>query len=198
MKRSAIERAAAIARQNGAVLSVLPLQKAKAGLVVTGNEVYHGLIEDRFAPILTQKVTALGSEVGAIAFVPDDAAMIAEAIQSHLRQGCNLLMLSGGMSVDPDDVTRRGIRLAGAIELHYKAAVLPGAMFLVAYIGAIPLLGVPACGLFHRITVLDLVLPRILAGERIGKAELAFLGHGGLCKDCPECSYPHCPFGKGT
>jgi hypothetical protein len=80
--------------------------------------------------------------------------------------------------------------------MYYGAAVLPGAMFLAAYIGDVPLLGVPACGLHHRITVLDLVLPRILAGEKIGKAELAFLGHGGLCKDCPDCSYPHCPFGK--
>ena len=80
--------------------------------------------------------------------------------------------------------------------MHYGAAVLPGAMFLVAYVGDVPLLGVPACGLFHRITVLDLVLPRILAGEKIGKKELAFLGHGGLCKDCEECTYPHCPFGK--
>jgi hypothetical protein len=80
--------------------------------------------------------------------------------------------------------------------MYYGAAVLPGAMFLAAYIGDVPLLGVPACGLHHRITALDLVLPRILAGEKIAKAELAFLGHGGLCKDCPECSYPHCPFGK--
>ena len=107
-------------------------------------------------------------------------------------------MLSGGMSVDPDDVTRQGIRLAGATEMHYGASVLPGAMFLVAYLGDVPLLGVPACGLFHRTTALDLVLPRILAGEKIGKVELAFLGHGGLCKDCEECTYPHCPFGKGT
>ena len=101
------------------------------------------------------------------------------------------------MSVDPDDVTRHGIRLAGATEMHYGAAVLPGAMFLVAYLGEVPLLGVPACALHHRITALDLVLPRILAGEHIGKTELAFLGHGGLCRDCPECSYPHCSFGKG-
>ena len=105
-------------------------------------------------------------------------------------------MLSGGMSVDPDDVTRQGISSAGASEMYYGASVLPGAMFLVAYVGDVPLLGVPACGLFHRITVLDLVLPRMLAGEKIGKAELAFLGHGGLCKDCEECVYPHCPFGK--
>jgi molybdopterin biosynthesis enzyme len=166
------------------------------GLVITGNEVFNGLIEDRFAPVLTEKITALGSKVHAIAFAPDDEKRIQDVIQNHLDRGCDLLMLSGGMSVDPDDVTRKGIRMVGASELHYGSAVLPGAMFLVAYIGDIPVLGVPACGLYHRITVLDLVLPRILAGERIGKAELAFLGHGGLCRDCDECVYPHCPFGK--
>lgn len=196
IKRAPIERAAAIARQNGAVLAVKPIRKARVGLVVTGNEVYNGLIEDRFEQILTEKIEALGSEVTAVAFAPDDADLIRTVIRSHLDQGCDLLLLSGGMSVDPDDVTRQGIHSAGATEMHYGAAVLPGAMFLVAYVGDVPLLGIPACGLFHRITVLDLVLPRMLAGEKIGKAELAFLGHGGLCKDCEECVYPHCPFGK--
>ena len=196
MKRAPIERAAAIARQNGAVLAVKSLRKARVGLVITGNEVYNGLIEDRFEPILAEKVEALGSQVATVAFAPDDADLIRKAIQSHLDQGCDLLLLSGGMSVDPDDVTRLGIRSAGAAEMHYGAAVLPGAMFLVAYVEDVPLLGVPACGLYHRITVLDLVLPRILAGEKIGKKELAFLGHGGLCRDCTECTYPHCPFGK--
>ena len=196
MKRVAIERAAAIARQDGAALAVKRIRKARVGLVITGNEVYQGLIEDRFASILTEKVKAMGSEAVAVRFAPDDAELIREAIESHLDRGCDLLMLSGGMSVDPDDVTRQGIRAAGADEIHYGSAVLPGAMFLVAYIGDIPLLGVPACGLYHRITVLDLVLPRILAGEHIGKAELAFLGHGGLCRDCAQCTYPHCPFGK--
>jgi len=198
MKRAAIERAAAIAQQNGAVLSVKPIRPAKVGIVITGSEVYHGLIDDRFAPILSEKVTALGCEVRGPVFAPDDTELISRAICTHLEQGCDLIVLSGGMSVDPDDVTRKGIHLAGATEMHYGAAVLPGAMFLVAYLENIPLLGVPACGLHHRITVLDLVLPRILTGEHIGKAELAFLGHGGLCKDCPECSYPHCPFGKGA
>jgi len=198
MKRAPIERAAAIARHNGATLSVNALRPAQAGLVITGNEVYHGLIEDRFAPILSEKVSKLGGRVAGLAFAPDDPEIIRQAIATHLEHGCDLLMLSGGMSVDPDDVTRQGIRLAGATEMYYGSAVLPGAMFLVAYIGDVPLLGVPACGLYHRITVLDLVLPRILAGEKIGKVELAFLGHGGLCKDCPECSYPHCPFGKGA
>jgi hypothetical protein len=197
MKRAPIERAAAIARQNGPVLAVRSLHRARVGLVITGNEIYHGLVEDRFAPILTEKVATLGSEVTSLDFAPDDAGAISRVIRSQMERGCDLLLLSGGMSVDPDDVTRHGIRLAGATGIHYGSAALPGAMFLMAYLGEVPLLGVPACGLYHRITVLDLVLPRVLAGERIGKAELAFLGHGGLCRDCPECSYPHCPFGKG-
>jgi molybdenum cofactor synthesis domain-containing protein len=197
MKRAPIERAAAIAGQNGGVVSVKALRKAKVGLVITGSEVYHGLIEDKFAPTLSSKIAELGSEVTGIAFAPDEEEMIATAIRTHLGNGCDLLLLSGGMSVDPDDVTRKAIRQAGADGIHYGAAALPGAMFLTAYIGEVPLLGVPACGLHHRITVLDLVLPRILSGEKIGKKELAFIGHGGLCKDCPECSYPHCPFGKG-
>ena len=197
MKRAPIERAAIIAGQNGGVFSVRSLRQAEVGLLITGNEVYHHLIEDRFAPILTEKVKELGSRVSGLEFVPDDAEAIRDKIKGLLDQGCDFLLLSGGMSVDPDDVTRHGIRMAGATEMHYGAAALPGAMFLMAYIGDVPLLGVPACGLHHRITVLDLILPRVLTGEHIGKAELAFLGHGGLCKDCESCSYPHCPFGKG-
>ncbi|MCJ8501331.1 molybdopterin-binding protein [Desulfatitalea alkaliphila] len=197
MKRAPVERAAAIAAGNGGAVSVKPLKKVSAGLVITGSEVYRGLIQDRFAPTLSAKIIALGSAVTGTTFVPDDEEMIVHAIRKHLNHGCDLLLISGGMSVDPDDVTRKAIRMAGAEEVHYGAAALPGAMFLVAYIGNIPLLGVPACGLHHRVTVLDLVLPRILGGERIGKKELAFMGHGGLCQDCPECTHPHCPFGKG-
>jgi len=197
MPRAAIARAAAVARQHGPMLSVAPLRSARVGVVVTGNEVYQGLVEDRFVPILTKKLSALGSEVAAAAFVPDDAGRIAAALRAQLDQGCDLLLTTAGMSVDPDDVTRQGIRLAGATEMHYGAAVLPGAMLLAAYIGDIPLLGVPACGLHHSTTALDLILPRVLAGERIGKAALAFLGHGGLCRHCPTCAFPHCSFGKG-
>jgi molybdenum cofactor synthesis domain-containing protein len=198
MKRAAIERAAAVARQNRGVLTVRTLRRARAGLIITGNEVYHGLIQDRFAPVLSAKIQSLGSEMAALAFAPDDAETITRAIRSHLEQSCDLLLLSGGMSVDPDDVTRHAIHRAGATEIHYGSAVLPGAMFLVAYLGEVPLLGVPACALHHPVTTLDLVLPRILAGERIGKLQLALLGHGGLCRDCQECAYPACPFGKGT
>ncbi len=197
MKRGPVERAAAVAGQNGGTLAVHPLKPAKAGIVITGNEVFNGLIKDGFAPVLNKKISELGSTVSGIEFAPDDETLIQQAVEKHLAKGCDLILLTGGMSVDPDDVTRKGIALAGATEMYYGAAALPGAMFMVAYIKDVPLLGVPACGLHHRVTVLDLILPRILIGEHIGKKELAFLGHGGLCMDCPECDYPHCPFGKG-
>lgn len=197
MKRAPVERAAAIAGHNGGILRIRPLETRKTGIVITGNEVFSGLIEDKFAPILRKKILDLGSTVSGITFAPDDESLIHKAIETHLSDGCNLILLSGGMSVDPDDVTRKGIFKAGVTEMQYGAAALPGAMFMVAYIGDTPLIGVPACGLHHRVTVLDLVLPRILAGEHVGKKELAFLGHGGLCMDCPECVHPHCPFGKG-
>ena len=197
MKRAPVETAASIAAEAGGVLSVRPMRKARTGIVITGTEVYNGLIQDRFEPILTKKTTALGSYVAGVEFAPDDEDKIQRAIEKHLENGCDLLLLSGGMSVDPDDVTRKGIRNAGADEMNYGSSVLPGAMFLMAYIGNVPILGIPACGMYHRITVLDLVLPRILSGEHIGKKELAVLGHGGLCLDCKQCTYPHCPFGKG-
>jgi len=197
MKQAPVERAAAIAAQCKGTLKVKPLRKAKTGLIITGNEVFHGLIEDRFAPVLSEKIEALGSEVSGVIFTPDNQDKIVQAIKELLAGDCDLLLLSGGMSVDPDDVTRKSIRRAGAVDFNYGAAVLPGAMFLTAYIDNTPLLGIPACGLHHRTTVLDLVLPRILAGEMIGKKELSFMGHGGLCKDCQECVYPHCPFGRG-
>ncbi|SHG30365.1 molybdenum cofactor synthesis domain-containing protein [Desulfacinum infernum DSM 9756] len=198
MKRAAIERAAAVARSQGPVVEVLPVRSARGGLVVTGNEVYHGLIQDRFAPVIREKLEKLGGELLSVEYVPDDAHRIARAVEKTLEAGCDLVLLTGGMSVDPDDVTREGIRAAGAVDLCYGSAVLPGAMFLVARIKDVPVLGVPACALHHRVTVLDLVLPRILAGETVGRKELALLGHGGLCRDCARCTYPHCPFGKGS
>ena len=100
------------------------------------------------------------------------------------------------MSVDPDDVSRLGIQKAGGKVVIYGTPVFPGAMLMIAYIDNVPVLGVPACGIYHDITLLDLVLPRILAGERLSRKDIALLGHGGLCLNCPECRYPICPFGK--
>ncbi len=195
--RSLVEQAVAIAAAGDeGVVRVLPLRRVRAGLVITGNEVFYGRIEDRFEQVLRDKLGQLGSEVSTVAFAPDDPARIAAAIHQCLEAGADLIVTSGGMSVDPDDVTRLGIAGAGAEDMVYGTPVLPGAMFLVARIGAVPVLGLPACGMFHRITVFDLVLPRILSGETIGRRELAAMGHGGLCRNCDRCQYPVCSFGK--
>ncbi len=194
--RSVVDEAAAIARKAEGIVKVLPLRKAKAGLVITGNEVFTGKIKDAFEPVLRKKLAAIGSEVVAVKFAPDDQQKIADEIKECLAAGADLIITSGGMSVDPDDVTRLGIAKAGAKDMVYGTPVLPGAMFLVGYIGEVPVLGLPACGMFHKITVFDLVLPRVLAGERFTRQELARMGHGGLCRQCKSCQYPVCGFGK--
>jgi molybdenum cofactor synthesis domain-containing protein len=178
------------------IIRVLPLKKVKAGLVVTGSEVYYGRIEDKFEAVLREKMAELGSEVVRVGFAPDDVGQIAEEIRRCLEAGADLIITSGGMSVDPDDVTRTGIREAGAVDTVYGTPVLPGAMFLVGRIGEVPVLGLPACGMFHKITVFDLILPRILTGESVGREQFAAMGHGGLCRNCKHCRYPVCNFGK--
>lgn len=195
-KRSLVERAAEIASQAGHVLQVQALRRARCGLIITGNEIFYGRIADRFEEVLRKKLDDLGSCVHTVELAPDDPSLIAAAIHRSLAAGADLIVTSGGMSVDPDDVTRAGIIAAGATDSVYGSPVLPGAMFFIGRIGTVPVIGVPACGMFHKITVLDLVLPRVLTGEEIGRGELAALGHGGLCRNCPTCSYPSCSFGK--
>lgn len=194
--RKLMAEAEEIALSGPPIIEVLPLRKAKIGLVITGNEVFYGRIADRFEEVLREKAQALGSEILVVRFAPDDNEIIAQELKYCIDQGADLLVTSGGMSVDPDDVTREGISLAGAADAAYGTPVLPGAMFLSGTIDNRPVLGVPACGMFHKITVLDLVLPRILCGEKIGRRELAEMGHGGLCRNCPTCQYPICNFGK--
>jgi hypothetical protein len=178
------------------VLRVLPLMPARAGVLITGSEVYHGRIEDRFEPIIRQKVAALGGEVLEAVLLPDDEERIAAAARRLVARGANVLITTGGMSVDPDDRTRFALQRAGAVEMVYGSAVLPGAMFMVAYLEGVPVLGIPACGLHAQATAFDLIYPRVLSGERIGRSELAALGHGGLCLKCPRCAFPDCPFGR--
>ncbi len=197
MDRKPIEKASELASGAGGIVHIRKLQSPRAGLIITGNEVYHGLIQDRFEPVFRQKIADLKGTIHETDFAPDEPDFIRRIVMKQVKAGCSLILVSGGMSVDPDDVTRAGIRLAGAKEMYYGSAVLPGAMFLVAYIGEVAILGVPACGMYHRTTVLDLILPRILAGEHITGKDIALLGHGGLCRDCEQCIYPHCSFGKG-
>jgi molybdenum cofactor synthesis domain-containing protein len=196
VSRSLVDEA--IQAAGAGVFRIAGLRRPKVGVVITGNEVYYGRIKDAFAPIIESKIKAVKGEIVGTYFAPDDQDHIEARLQELLDAGADLLITTGGMSVDPDDVTRFAIRKLGAEELHYGAAVLPGAMFLTAYIGGIPMLGIPACGMYHRTTALDLVLPRILAGEHIGRSELAAMGHGGMCLNCKECCYPLCPFGKGA
>jgi molybdenum cofactor synthesis domain-containing protein len=196
VKRSIVEAAVKIAEDAGGVLSIHEIRKPKAGVVITGNEVYHGKIKDAFEPVIRKKIEAVGGEIAGLHFAPDDAEFIEARIRELITDGADLIITTGGMSVDPDDVTRFAIRNIGVEEMHYGSPVLPGSMFLVAYVKDIPILGIPACGMYANITVFDLVLPRVLAGEKIGRKEIAELGHGGLCLKCEKCRYPVCPFGK--
>jgi molybdopterin biosynthesis enzyme len=200
IKRNLVQ--SAISAAGCGILEVRRMHKPRAGVVITGNEVFHARIKDGFAPIIRRKIEQFGGEIITTFYAPDDETEIERRLQNCLEAGADLLLTTGGMSVDPDDVTRYAVRRLGARDLVYGSPVLPGAMVLVGYIErnqsspAVPIVGVPACALYHQITVLDLLLPRILAGERIGRTELARLGHGGLCIACDHCRYPVCPFGK--
>ncbi len=196
ISRKLMEEAERILREGNGILRVSPWQIHTASIVVTGREVYEGRIKDAFGPAMKKKLLDLGLEIKSLERVTDDPGLIAEAIKGAISHGAELILCTGGMSVDPDDVTRKGIRLAGATDITYGSPVLPGAMFLVSYINQVPVLGIPACGMYFKTTVLDLVLPRILINERIGRKEIAALGHGGLCLACKKCNYPVCPFGK--
>lgn len=189
---AAVEKIAAA----GPAIGVRPFRSLKAAAVITGNEVFYGRIADKFAPVFTAKLAACGCELLGIDYQPDDPGRITAAIQAFVRQGAELVIASGGMSVDPDDVTPDAIRATGAAVVSYGTPVLPGAMFMLAYLGDTAIMGMPACGMYAKTTVLDLILPRVLAGEKLTKADIAALGYGGLCVSCESCVWPHCPFGK--
>ncbi|MBF0112032.1 MAG: molybdopterin-binding protein, partial [Desulfamplus sp.] len=177
-------------------LQVKEMMSAKAGVMITGSEVYYGRIQDKFEPIIRKKVTDLGGEVLDVIFLPDDDALIAQAALKLVESGANIIITTGGMSVDPDDRTRFALLSAGAKDMVYGTPVLPGAMFMIAYLNNIPVLGIPACGLFSQTTMFDLIYPRVLAGNKITRKEIAATGHGGFCLGCKRCTYPKCAFGK--
>ena len=182
------------------VIEVLPLRRARVGVVTTGSEVYYGRIQDAFGPVLRKKFAALGSTVAGQTLTSDEVSMTAGAIGDFLKQGADFIVVTGGMSVDPDDRTPTAIRASGAEVLSYGAPVYPGAMFLLAYArgaaGRVPVLGLPGCVMYHKASIFDLIVPRLLAGIDVTAADVAALGHGGFCSQCEECHYPVCPFGK--
>jgi formylmethanofuran dehydrogenase subunit E len=181
---------------DGPLFEVLPIKPARVGILVTGTEVFLGLVEDRFIPIIQNKVEKFGCEVVKSLIVPDDRQAIGSWVQELLDAGADLVVTTAGLSVDPDDVTRQGLADAGATDLLYGAPILPGAMTLLARIGAVRVIGVPACALYFKRTSFDLLLPRLLAGLEMSRRDLAKLGHGALCLECQTCSFPKCPFGR--
>ncbi|HZW83089.1 MAG TPA: molybdopterin-binding protein, partial [Candidatus Deferrimicrobium sp.] len=178
------------------VVQVKPLRAFKVGLITTGSEVFQGKTKDAFGPVIKQKLSDLGSEVINQVFVPDDLNKIVHAIRDFLTQEVDMIAVSGGMSVDPDDLTPGAIKAAGAEVVGYGVPVLPGNMFMLGYLGDKPIVGLPGCVMYSSNTVFDLILPRLLAEEKLTRRDLNQLAYGGLCLNCPVCQYPVCPFGK--
>ena len=182
------------------LLKLLPYKIKRAAVLATGSEVFHGRIKDTFTPVIEAKLAEFGVEVIHKEILDDAPEQITAAIKSAIEEkGAELVLCTGGMSVDPDDQTPLAIKNTGARIVSYGAPVLPGAMFLLSYYGEqqVPVLGLPGCVMYAKRTIFDLALPRVLARDLITAEELAALGEGGLCLNCDVCTYPACGFGKG-
>lgn len=178
------------------IIRVSPFKSLNIGLVITGSEVYTGRIQDG-SSVVEEKLKGYGLAIAGKVIVPDDISMIKGAILELFNSGAEIVLTTAGLSVDPDDVTKEGIEATGAETLFYGTPVFPGAMFLVARLRGKYILGAPACVYYNRNTVLDIILTRILAGERMRKDDIVKLSYGGLCLHCNICHYPTCFFGKG-
>lgn len=184
-----------ICKKVGPIIHVEPFRTYRVGMITTGSEVYSGRIQDKFGPIVKEKFRDLGSHVIEQILVPDSIDEIVKSIHKLIEKGAEMIAVTGGMSVDPDDLTPSGIKAAGGVVETYGAPVLPGAMFMLAHIGNIPVVGLPGCVMYHKASIFDLVVPRMLAGENITRKEIVRLAYGGMCLGCPTCRYPECSFG---
>ncbi len=201
IEKELLKKAEAIGKKEP-LLKLLPYKKMRVGIVTTGNEVFYGRIKDTFTPVVAGKLKAYGLTVERQIYSDDKPENILRAINELLDMGIELILCTGGMSVDPDDKTPAAIKSTGARIISYGAPVLPGAMFLLAYWEKgerkVPIMGLPGCVMYAATTVFDLVLPRILAGDEVTRHEICALGHGGLCFSCKICTFPECSFGKGV
>lgn len=196
IEKEKMEKAAALAKGTS-VFQILPFLKKKVGIVTTGNEVFYGRIEDTFTPVVVEKLSEYGAEVIGHEVSNDEKENIEKAIRSLLNLGADIIICTGGMSVDPDDRTPAAIRNVADEMITYGAPVLPGAMFLLAYYEKdIPIMGLPGCVMYAKRTIFDLVLPRIMSGEVLSAEDFQVLGEGGLCLSCEVCTFPNCGFGK--
>ena len=162
------------------LMKVVPYKNFKVGLVVTGSEIFHERIKDTFTPVIESKLKTFGLQVEARRISDDSKEMTREKILELLNLGCDMILCTGGMSVDPDDRTPAAIKSTGADVVTYGVPVLPGAMFMLAYLGDVPIMGLPGCVMFCSKTVFDLILPRVLTGERLTRRDFTTLGVGGL------------------
>lgn len=179
------------------LVNIIPYQMKTAGLITTGSEVSKGLIQDTFSDVIVDKLKAYGIKVTQHSYPGDDEELITKTILDYKKNGVDLIICTGGMSVDPDDRTPGAIKKSGVDIVSYGAPVLPGAMFLLGYFdGGTPVLGLPGCVMYAKSTIFDIMLPRIAAGIKVKKEDLAGLGHGGLCLGCAQCHFPDCAFGK--
>ena len=179
------------------ILEIKPYTIKTCGVITTGNEVFYKRINDDFTPVIKEKLAAYQVQIKKHILLGDDDQKITEAIKEMIEEGVDMVLCTGGMSVDPDDKTPLAIKNSGAHIISYGAPVLPGAMFLLSYLGDKPVLGLPGGVMYAKSTIFDILLPRILAQDTITAKDLAGLGEGGLCLNCPECIFPHCGFGKG-
>lgn len=179
-------------------ISIKKINPKKVAVITTGNEVFYGRIQDKFGVVIKSKVEEYGCKIISHVFSPDDKEKIKENLYNALESEAELIICTGGMSVDPDDMTPSSIKEIGGELITYGSPVLPGAMLLVAYKNEKTILGLPGCVMYARRTVFDLVLPRILADEKLTFEDIVKYGHGGLCLDCEICHFPHCSFGKGV
>lgn len=178
------------------LLALRPYRARKLGIIITGSEVYSGRIQDKFEPVVRAKMQQYPAEILGITICDDNLGMITDAARRHLADGADFLIFTGGMSVDPDDLTPAAIRQLGAEIITHGVPSQPGNMTLAAYLGEVPILGVPGAAISLPTTVFDVLLPQIFAGDRLTKQELIHLGEGGLCQQCSVCHYPNCTFGR--
>ena len=178
------------------LLTLTPWKLKTAAVIATGNEVAKGLITDAFTPVVEAKLTAFGIRTVRRSTPGDDMDKITQEILAARNAGVDLILCTGGMSVDPDDRTPGAVRASGARVVSYGAPVLPGAMFLVSYLEGVPVLGLPGCVMYAQSTIFDLLLPRIAAGVPISREDITEMGEGGLCLGRDICTYPDCGFGK--
>lgn len=161
------------------VIAVKPFAPFKVGVVTTGSEVYKGRIEDKFGPVLREKLANFGAAVLEQTFANDEKEMIQRQIVQLIEKGAELVLVTGGMSVDPDDRTPGAIKGISTEVIRYGTPVLPGSMMMIAYRGEVPIFGLPGCVIHDPFTAFDIFLPRVLAGEKIQKKDITRLGYGG-------------------